>query len=85
MRGLLLRFSKNYHSKVQKDITSGGEVCHLHYFSDAKLTSETCKAENAPYFNLYTHEETGIEYVENSQIKNIDEFKACLIALAQNP
>ena len=47
MRVLLLRFSKNYHSKVQKDITSGSEGCHLHYFSDAKLTSETCKAENA--------------------------------------
>ena len=48
MRGLLLRFSKNYYSKVQKDITFGGEVCHLHYFSDAKLTSETCKELSNP-------------------------------------
>ena len=70
-------------SEVDLDLTSGGATCHLHYFMDAKLTGETCKAENAPYFELYTHEETGVEYVGNYLIENIDDFKTCLIALAQ--
>ena len=70
--------------EVDLDLASGGTVCHLHYFDDSKLTSETCKAENAPHFVLDTHEETGIEYVDSYNVENIDEFKACLIALAQN-
>ena len=70
--------------EVDLDLASGSKVCHLHYFSDAKLTSETCKAENAPNFELDTHEETGVEYVDSYNVENIDEFKACLIALAQN-
>ena len=69
--------------EVDLDLASGGTVCHLHYFDDSKLTSETCKAENAPHFVLDTHEETGIEYVDAYKIENIDEFKACLITLAQ--
>lgn len=69
--------------EVDLDLASGGTVCHLHYFDDAKLTSETCKAENAPHFVLDTHEETGVEYVDSYKIENIDEFKACLITLAQ--
>lgn len=69
--------------EVDLDLASGGTVCHLHYFDDSKLTSETCKAENAPHFVLDTHEETGIEYVDSYKIENIDEFKACLITLAQ--
>ena len=79
-----IQYYSGSQSEVDLDLTSGSAVCHLHYFSDSKLTSETCKAENAPYFQLYTHEESGIEYVEGYEIKNIDEFKACLIALAQN-
>lgn len=70
-------------SEVDLDLASGGMVCHLHYFNDSKLTSETCKAENAPNFVLDTHEETGIEYVDSYKVENIDEFKACLITLAQ--
>lgn len=69
--------------EVDLDLASGSKVCHLHYFSDAKLTSETCKAENAPNFELDTHEETGVEYVDWYNVENIDEFKACLITLAQ--
>lgn len=69
--------------EVDLDLASGGTVCHLHYFNDSKLTSETCKTENAPHFVLDTHEETGIEYVDAYKIENIDEFKACLITLAQ--
>ena len=69
--------------EVDLDLASGGTVCHLHYFDDSKLTSETCKAENAPHFVLDTHEETGIEYVDSYNVENIDEFKACLITLAQ--
>ena len=69
--------------EVDLDLASGSKVCHLHYFRDAKLTSETCKAENAPYFELDTHEETGVEYVDSYNVENIDEFKACLITLAQ--
>ena len=69
--------------EVDLDLASGSKVCHLHYFSDAKLTSETCKAENAPNFELDTHEETGVEYVDSYNVENIDEFKACLITLAQ--
>lgn len=69
--------------EVDLDLASGGTVCHLHYFDDAKLTSETCKAENAPNFELDTHEETGVEYVDSYNVENIDEFKACLITLAQ--
>lgn len=70
-------------SEVDLDLASGGTVCHLHYFNDSKLTSETCKTENAPHFVLDTHEETGVEYVDSYKIENIDEFKACLITLAQ--
>ena len=70
-------------SEVDLDLASGGTVCHLHYFDDAKLTSETCKDENASHFVLDTHEETGIEYVDSYNVENIDEFKACLITLAQ--
>lgn len=80
-----IQYYSGSQSEVDLDLASGGEVCHLHYFSDEKLTSETCKAENAPYFQLYTHEDSGIEYVENYQVDNIDEFKACLITLAQKP
>ena len=69
--------------EVDLDLASGSKVCHLHYFSDAKLTSETCKAENAPNFELDTHEKTGVEYVDSYKVDNIDEFKACLITLAQ--
>ena len=69
--------------EVDLDFASGGTVCHLHYFDDAKLTSETCKDENASHFVLDTHEETGIEYVDSYNVENIDEFKACLITLAQ--
>ena len=69
--------------EVDLDLASGGTVCHLHYFDDAKLTSETCKDENASHFVLDTHEETGIEYVDSYNVENIDEFKACLITLAQ--
>ena len=69
--------------EVDLDLASGSKVCHLHYFSDAKLSSETCKAENAPNFELDTHEETGVEYVDSYNVENIDEFKACLITLAQ--
>ena len=69
--------------EVDLDLASGSKVCHLHYFSDAKLTSETCKAENASNFELDTHEETGVEYVDSYNVENIDEFKACLITLAQ--
>lgn len=69
--------------EVDLDLASGGTVCHLHYFDDAKLTSETCKDENASHFVLDTHEETGVEYVDSYKIENIDEFKACLITLAQ--
>lgn len=69
--------------EVDLDLASGSKVCHLHYFSDAKLTSETCKAENAPNFELDTHEETGVEYVDSYNVENINEFKACLITLAQ--
>ena len=69
--------------EVDLDLDSGSKVCHLHSFSDAKLTSETCKAENAPNFELDTHEETGVEYVDSYNVENIDEFKACLITLAQ--
>lgn len=69
--------------EVDLDLASGSKVCHLHYFRDAKLTSETCKAENAPNFELDTHEETGVEYVDSYNVENIDEFKACLITLAQ--
>lgn len=69
--------------EVDLDLASGSKVCHLHYFSDAKLSSETCKAENAPNFELDTHEETGVEYVDSYNVENINEFKACLITLAQ--
>jgi len=69
--------------EVDLDLASGGTVCHLHYFDDAKLTSETCKDENASHFVLDTHEDTGIEYVDSYNVENIDEFKACLITLAQ--
>ena len=78
-----IQYYSGSQSEVDLDLASGGETCHLHYFSDDKLTSETCKAENAPYLKLYTHEETGIEYVENYVVENTDEFKACLITLAQ--
>jgi len=78
-----IQYYSDSQSEVDLDLASGSRVCHLHYFRDAKLTSETCKAENAPHFVLYTHEETGIEYVDSYKIENIDEFKACLITLAQ--
>ena len=79
-----IQYYSDSQSEVDLDLASGSKVCHLHYFRDAKLTSETCKAENAPNFELDTHEETGVEYVDSYKIENIDEFKACLIALAQN-
>ena len=78
-----IQYYSDSQSEVDLDLASGSRVCHLHYFRDAKLTSETCKAENAPHFVLDTHEETGIEYVDAYKIENIDEFKACLITLAQ--
>ena len=78
-----IQYYSDSQSEVDLDLTSGSKVCHLHYFRDAKLTSETCKAENVPNFELDTHEETGIEYVDSYKIENIDEFKACLITLAQ--
>ena len=78
-----IQYYSDSQSEVDLDLASGSKVCHLHYFRDAKLTSETCKAENAPNFELDTHEETGIEYVDAYKIENIDEFKACLITLAQ--
>lgn len=78
-----IQYYSDSQSEVDLDLASGSKVCHLHYFRDAKLTSETCKAENAPNFVLDTHEETGIEYVDSYKIENIDEFKACLITLAQ--
>jgi hypothetical protein len=78
-----IQYYSDSQSEVDLDLASGSRVCHLHYFRDAKLTSETCKAENAPHLVLYTHEETGIEYVDSYKIENIDEFKACLITLAQ--
>ena len=79
-----IQYYSDSQSEVDLDLASGSKVCHLHYFRDAKLTSETCKAENAPNFELDTHEETGVEYVDSYNVENIDEFKACLIALAQN-
>lgn len=78
-----IQYYSDSQSEVDLDLASGSKVCHLHYFRDAKLTSETCKAENAPNFELDTHEETGVEYVDSYKIENIDEFKACLITLAQ--
>ena len=78
-----IQYYSDSQSEVDLDLASGSKVCHLHYFRDAKLTSETCKAENAPNFELDTHEETGIEYVDSYKVENIDEFKACLITLAQ--
>ena len=78
-----IQYYSDSQSEVDLDLASGSKVCHLHYFRDAKLTSETCKAENAPNFELDTHEETGIEYVDAYKVDNIDEFKACLITLAQ--
>lgn len=78
-----IQYYSDSQSEVDLDLASGSKVCHLHYFRDAKLTSETCKAENAPNFELDTHEETGVEYVDSYKIENIDEFKACLITLVQ--
>lgn len=78
-----IQYYSDSQSEVDLDLASGSRVCHLHYFRDAKLTSETCKAENAPHFVLDTHEETGVEYVDSYKVENIDEFKACLITLAQ--
>lgn len=78
-----IQYYSGSQSEVDLYLASGSKVCHLHYFRDAKLTSETCKAENAPNFELDTHEETGVEYVDSYKIENIDEFKACLITLAQ--
>lgn len=78
-----IQYYSGAQSEVDLDLASGGTVCHLHYFNDSKLTSETCKTENAPHFVLDTHEETGIEYVDSYKVENIDEFKACLITLAQ--
>ena len=78
-----IQYYSDSQSEVDLDLASGSKVCHLHYFRDAKLTSETCKAENAPHFVLDTHEETGLEYVDSYKVENIDEFKACLITLAQ--
>ena len=78
-----IQYYSDSQSEVDLDLASGSKVCHLHYFRDAKLTSETCKAENAPNFELDTHEETGVEYVDSYNVENIDEFKACLITLAQ--
>ena len=78
-----IQYYSGSQSEVDLDLASGSKVCHLHYLSDAKLSSETCKAENAPNFELDTHEETGVEYVDSYNVENIDEFKACLITLAQ--
>ena len=78
-----IQYYSDSQSEVDLTLASGNTVCKLHYFRDAKLTSETCKAENAPYFELDTHEETGLEYVDSYKVDNIDEFKACLITLAQ--
>lgn len=78
-----IQYYSDSQSEVDLDLASGSKVCHLHYFRDAKLTSETCKAENAPNFELDTHKETGVEYVDSYNVENIDEFKACLITLAQ--
>ena len=78
-----IQYYSDSQSEVDLTLVSGGKTCQLHYFRDAKLTSETCKNENAPYFELDTHEETGIEYVDSYKVENIDEFKACLITLAQ--
>lgn len=78
-----IQYYSDSQSEVDLTLASGNTVCKLHYFRDAKLTSETCKAENAPYFELDTHEETGLEYVDSYKVENIDEFKACLITLAQ--
>ena len=78
-----IQYHSDSQSEVDLTLVSGGKTCQLHYFRDAKLTSETCKNENAPYFELDTHEETGIEYVDSYKVENIDEFKACLITLAQ--
>ena len=78
-----IQYYSDSQSEVDLTLASGGTACQLHYFRDAKLTSETCKAENAPYFELDTNEKTGIEYVDSYKVENIDEFKACLITLAQ--
>ncbi len=78
-----IQYYSDSQSEVDLTLASGGKTCQLHYFRDAKLTSETCKAENAPYFELDTNEKTGIEYVDSYRVDNIDEFKACLITLAQ--
>ena len=78
-----IQYYSDSQSEVDLDLASGSKVCHLHYFRDAKLTSETCKAENALNFELDAHEETGVEYVDSYNVENIDEFKACLITLAQ--
>lgn len=78
-----IQYYSDSQSEVDLTLVSGGKTCQLHYFRDAKLTSETCKNENAPYFELDTHEETGIEYVDSYKVENINEFKACLITLAQ--
>ena len=78
-----IQYYSDSQSEVDLTLASGSANCHLHYFRDAKLTSETCKAENAPYFELDTNEKTGIEYVDSYRVDNIDEFKACLITLAQ--
>ena len=78
-----IQYYSDSQSEVDLTLASGGKTCQLHYFRDAKLTSETCKAENAPYFEMDTNEKTGIEYVDSYRVDNIDEFKACLITLAQ--
>lgn len=78
-----IQYYSGSQEEVDLTLTSGKKVCNLHYFSDSKLTKETCKAENAPYFEMDTHGETGIEYVDEYKVENIDEFKACLISLAQ--
>lgn len=78
-----IQYYSDSQSEVDLTLASGSANCHLHYFRDAKLTSETCKAENAPYFEMDTNEKTGIEYVDSYRVDNIDEFKACLITQAQ--
>lgn len=78
-----IQYYSDSQSEVDLTLASGDAVCQLHYFRDAKLSSETCKAENAPYFGMYTHEDTGIEYVDSYKVDNIDEFKTCLITLVQ--
>jgi hypothetical protein len=78
-----IQYYSDSQSEVDLTLASGSANCHLHYFRDAKLTSEICKAENAPYFELDTNEKTGIEYVDSYKVDNINEFKACLITLAQ--